>query len=107
MNQTPKETLSWIPKVEAFQLWLAGIVGSISFVVWITSFDFISNIFKPDYIKALGLLRVYLAGCGLIITAFMGIKALIWLIKKAAELYSEYRDIKKQIDKDSSKKTTD
>jgi len=88
----PKEP-NFIAKIEALQFLLCGIVGTIILVVWITSFDFIINIFKPNFLIVLSILRVGLTSLGLVISSLVGIKAALWLLEKALELKQNYKKL--------------
>lgn len=82
-------------KVESVQIVLASIAGSMFAVVWVTSFDVVINIFKPDYLKALSIFRMSLAMIGLFITALTGLKGIIKLAKFFIELLELYNRLKK------------
>lgn len=93
MNHKLKEPVTFAERIESVQIILCGVVGTIILVVWLTSFDFIINIFKPDFIKVLSILRVGLASLGLIIASLVGLKALAWGFNRGIELRAMYTEL--------------
>lgn len=98
---TPEQP-RFIMNATATQKWMAGIAVSIFITVWVTGWQIVVNIFKPDFVSALTYLRMTLGLVGITITAFVGyeqIKRMLdWLVD-SWEIYkkmTEFKNSKKE-----------
>lgn len=94
MLKQPKEETPVFQKIDAVQMLIVSIAGSMFAVVWLTSLDFIVNIFKPDFIQVLSILRITLASIGLCLAAVSGIKGILKLTSFFVELLEDYKKLK-------------
>lgn len=100
INQEPKfvKTFSYVQKI------LASIAVSMFFVVWISGWDIVQNVFKPNFENALAWFRMLTMGCALACTAFVGLtqlgSMLQWVVDNY-ELLKKLKEIKKEQDKDT------
>lgn len=98
MNEKIPEEPKFVRSITSFQKVLAGVVVTMIFVVWLTSWDMVINIFKPDYIKALTLLRVIIASIALVTTSIVGYQQIGSIMRYILEVYEFYKtmsDIRK------------
>lgn len=97
-----EEPPKFIKNATSAQKWLAGIALSMFFTVWITGWDVVGNVFKPDFIKALTYLRMIIALFGIAITSIVGSgqirQMLDWLID-SWEVYKKISDFKRDKEK--------
>lgn len=102
MNAKQPDEPKFITNATQVQKWLASIAVSIFFTVWISGWEVIQNIFKPDFIKPLTYLRMSLAFIGITLTALVGyqqiVRMLDWL-SKSYEIYKEMLEVKKEKEK--------
>lgn len=93
MTQKLPDDPKFIQNLTSVQKWLATIALSMFFTTWITSFDWVINFFKPDFVKALTFVRMSIALSGIVIMGFVGIPQ----IKKMIDSLIEYWEIYKKI----------
>lgn len=103
MTKPIPEDPKFITNATALQKWLAGIAVSMLITAYVTGFDVIQNFFKPDFVKPLNSLRMYIGLADVLITSILGImqmiKMLDWLTKSYA-IYKEMLEINKSKDKE-------
>lgn len=58
MTNPKKDFFQSIGEIQTELMWIA---VSMAVIVWISGFDIVQNIFKPDFIKALAIFRMLLA----------------------------------------------
>jgi len=95
---------NFIKNIEALQKVLSGIAVTMFFIVWITGFDFVKDIFKPDFVLVLTILRVSLASVSLVITSLVGYNQMRRMISWGIDSWEVYKDLleikkKKDIEK--------
>lgn len=101
---TKPEPPKFVTSIEATQKVFAGIAFTMFTVVWISGFDFIGNVFKPDFVLVLTIFRIVAMLMALGLSGFIGYKQAINMVKWAVESYKVWQQImelKKQ--KDSEK----
>ena len=89
MNTEPKPPLRLFSTIQQLQIVLAGIVGSIILVLWVSTWTVVTDVFK-DSPKSLSDIRKVIAGMGLFIACFVGINAIIWLVMRILEFKENY-----------------
>lgn len=97
------EEPQFIKKISSLQRILSGVAISTFITVWVSGFDFVVNIFKPDFVIVLTYLRIGMASVGMMITCIVGGQQLQYMIGWITENYEIYRKItayKKEQDKD-------
>lgn len=100
INQEPKfvKTFSYVQKI------LASVAVSMFFVVWISGWDIVQNVFKPNFENILAWFRAITMGLALGCTAFVGIKQLGVMIDWGLSTYEsikKLKEIKKEQEKDT------
>lgn len=100
-NPPIPEEPNFIKNIEALQKVLSGIAVTMFFITWITGFDFVKDIFRPDFVLVLTILRVSIATVSLSITSLVGYnqlrKMFIWGID-SWEIYKQMLELKKKDD---------
>lgn len=99
MNKEIPEEPKFVRQITSFQKVLAGVVVTSILVVYITSWDIVIGIFKPDYIKALTFFRVVIAIFALGTTSIVGYRQIGSIMKYILEVYEFYKtmsEIKKK-----------
>lgn len=102
MSQIIPEEPKFVRQITSFQKVLAGVIVTMILVVWLTSWEMIINIFKPDYVKALTLIRVVIASMALITTSIVGYQQIGSIMRYILEIYEFYKtmsDIRKNKEK--------
>jgi hypothetical protein len=101
------EEPKFVKAVTSGQKVLAGISGSLFFVVWLIGFDFIMNIFKPDYLWLILGFRMCLSLIALTCLGFVGYNNIgimgQWIVDNY-ELYKRLSAFKKEQDENKSDK---
>lgn len=92
---------NFIRNIEALQKVFASVAVTMFLVVYITGFDFVKDIFKPDFVLVLTVLRVSIATVSFILTAVVGYKQfkrmLTWAID-SWEVYKQMLEFKRRKD---------
>lgn len=91
MDKKIPEEPRFVRNIGSLQKVLAGIVVTMILVVWITSWDTVINIFKPDYIKALTFLRVVISILALGTTSIVGYQQIGSIMRYILEVYEFYK----------------
>lgn len=102
MSRIPQEPPKFVTNISWIQKVLASIAVSMAVMVWVTGWDIVANIFKPDFLKLLAYLRVSLAFMAIGFTAFVGYHQITVMLKWFIEnykLYNEMKELKKGQDK--------
>lgn len=103
MTKPIPEEPKFVKTATSIQKWLAGIAVSMFIVVVVTGFEFIQNIFKPNFINALLYLRMGIALVGIGITSVVGFeqikKMMDWLVD-SWEFYKKISELKKEKEKE-------
>lgn len=102
MTKPIPEEPKFVKSISAFQRIIAGIAVTMLLMVWVTGFDLVINIFKPDFVKFLTYLRVAMALLGIALTSFVGYQQIGTIMKAILEMYEFYKemsDIRKNKDK--------
>lgn len=97
----PKEP-KFIESIEAYQKVLAGIAFTLFLVVAICGFDFISNVFKPDFIIVLTIFRIVIMLIALTFSGFVGYQQGKNMFKWGVEAYRVWQNIM-ELKKDKEK----
>lgn len=87
----PPSKPSFVNKVTWVQKLLAGITGSMFLMSLITMIPFVINLFRPDFLNFLSLLRAVMAGTSLICGCFVGIPQIKGMVSWMIEFYQYYQ----------------
>lgn len=93
MNKLLPDEPKFIQNATATQKWLSGIAVSMFITVWVTGWNAVVDIFKPDFVQALTYLRMSIALIGIGITSTVGYQRL----KNMAEWGIEWWEMYKQV----------
>lgn len=95
----PPERPKFITNITWMQKTIAGIAGSMFLMALVSLIPFIENFFKPDFLYALSLIRASLAGMSLILSGWVGIpqiKYLVGYLFDIVEFYQKFNELKKK-----------
>lgn len=93
MKKEIPEEPKFVRNIGSLQKVLAGIVVTSILVVYLTSWDMVINIFKPDYIKALTFFRVIVAIFALGTTSIVGYQQIGSIMRYILEVYEFYKEM--------------
>lgn len=94
MNKpTPPEEPKFIQSIEATQKVFAGIAFTMFIVVWISGFDVIGNIFKPDFVIVLTIFRIVVMLIALSLSGFVGYKQGRNMVRWGVESYRLWQNV--------------
>lgn len=99
----PPERPRFITNITYFQKTLAGIGGSMFLMALVSLIPFVENFFKPDFIYALSFIRAALAGTSLILSGWVGIpqiKYLVGYLFDIVEFYQKFSELKQKSKKE-------
>ncbi len=102
MTKPIPEEPKFVKNITSLQKIMAGVAVTMFLMVWITSFDLVVNIFKPDLVKFLTYLRVGMAMIGIALASCVGYPQLGILLGAALEMYEFYKKMS-EIKKDKEK----
>lgn len=91
MTQPIPEEPKFVKNINYLQRILAGIAVTMFLVVWLTGFNFVIDIFKPDFVKALTILRVTIALVAFSISSILGYRQIGFIMKAILEIYGFYQ----------------
>lgn len=106
MPPLPEEP-QFVKNITSLQKLLAGVAVSMFFTVWVTGFDFVKDIFKPDFIKLLTWLRVAITLSGIAITSVVGYPQIMRMINWFVQNYELYQEMSALKRKNTDKKMRD
>lgn len=102
MTKPIPEEPKFVKNISAFQRLIASVALTTLLMVWVCGFDFVINIFKPNFVMALTIVRVSLAISGIIEVAFVGYPQIGAMMKSILEMYEFYKKMS-EIKKDKEK----